>query len=107
MKNNIKYLMAICLTLIATMNYAQIAINNDNSNPDASSILDIKSSDKGMLIPRMSAIQRDNITTPATGLMVYVNDDNSFYYYNGSAWQKMGTSNNIVEIKDAVSAASC
>ena len=45
---------------------AQIGINGDESNPDASAMLDVKSTDKGVLIPRMTTTQRDAIPTPAT-----------------------------------------
>lgn len=65
---------------------AQVGINNDSSNPDASAMLDVKSTDKGMLIPRMTAVQRTLISSPATGLLVYTTDDNSFYYYDGTNW---------------------
>jgi len=65
---------------------AQVAINTDGSAPDASSMLDIKSTTSGLLIPRMTASDRNNIASPATGLVVYVTDDNSFYYFDGSTW---------------------
>jgi hypothetical protein len=64
-----------------------VGVNTDGSSPDASSILDVKSSDKGILIPRMTAAQRGAIASPATGLMVYQTDATAgFYYYNGTAW---------------------
>jgi len=65
---------------------AQVAINTNGSDPDPSAMLDIQSSEKGLLIPRMTATERDNISSPATGLTVYVTDDNTFYYYNGTEW---------------------
>ncbi len=70
---------------------AQVAINNDGSGPDTSAMLDVKSTDKGMLIPRMTASERDNISNPATGLTVYVTDDNSFYYFDGTSWIRLQT----------------
>ncbi len=72
---------------------AQIAINNDGSNPDSSAMLDIKSTTSGLLIPRMTASERNNIGSPATGLLVFVTDDNTFYYYDGSAWVKASADN--------------
>jgi hypothetical protein len=49
--------------------------------------LDVKSTDKGILIPRMTAAQRGAIASPATGLMVYQTDATAgFYYYDGTAW---------------------
>jgi hypothetical protein len=69
---------------------AQVGINTDGSNPDASAILDVKSTDKGMLIPRMTLTQRDNISSPAAGLMIYNNDSNQFNYFDGSVWTVVG-----------------
>jgi hypothetical protein len=64
-----------------------VGVNTDGSSPDASSILDVKSTDKGILIPRMTAAQRGAIASPATGLMVYQTDATAgFYYYDGTAW---------------------
>lgn len=64
-----------------------VAINNDASIADASAALDIKSTAKGMLVPRMTIVQRDAIATPANGLLIYQTDNTpGFYYYNGSSW---------------------
>ncbi len=65
---------------------AQVGINSDNTAPDASAMLDVKSTTSGLLIPRMTASERDNIASPATGLTVYVTDDNGFYYFDGTNW---------------------
>jgi len=51
--------------------FAQVGINSDNTAPDESAMLDVKSSLKGLLLPRMTRIQRNSISTPAEGLMVY------------------------------------
>jgi trimeric autotransporter adhesin len=57
------------------------------ATPNASSILDMVSTSKGMLMPRMTITQRDAIVSPATGLIIYqTNSTPGFYYYNGSAW---------------------
>ncbi len=79
---------------------AQIAVNEDNSLPDASALMDIKSTNKGLLIPRMTTAERAAIPMPATGLMVYDNTTNSFWYYNVSAWTEIGA-NAITIIQDA------
>lgn len=63
-----------------------IAINNDASVPDPSAILDVKSTTKGMLVPRMSSAQRNAIVSPVKGLLVFDNNTNGFWYYNGSSW---------------------
>ena len=59
------------------------------ANPDASAILDLTSSNKGFLVPRMPSAQRTTIAGPAKGLMVYDTDSNCTFFYTGSAWQNM------------------
>ncbi len=54
------------------------------STPHASSILDVRSTDKGMLIPRLTTVQRQAIASPANGLLVYDTNENSFFYYDAS-----------------------
>src|SRR6187200_1896312 len=54
---------------------------------DPSSMLDVTSTTKGMLVPRMTAAQRIAIGTPANGLLVYQTDAPiGFWYYNGTSW---------------------
>jgi hypothetical protein len=57
---------------------AQVAISADGSNPHPSAILEVKSTNKGMLIPRMTTSQRMGINNPAVGLLVYDTDTQSF-----------------------------
>lgn len=55
--------------------------------PNASALLEMKSTGKGLLIPRMTSDQRDLITAPASGLLIYqTNNTKGFYFYSGSAW---------------------
>ncbi len=69
------------------INAQSVAINNDGSTADASAALDIKSTIKGMLVPRMTQAQRNAIASPATGLLIYQTDNTTgFYFYNGSSW---------------------
>lgn len=72
---------------------AQVAINEDDSAPDASAMLDVKSTTKGMLIPRMTSAQRTTIAggLPATGLLVFDLTTDSFWYYDGSSWVELIT----------------
>ena len=76
---------------LMNLGMAQVAINNDGTAPDASAMLDVKSTTGGLLIPRMTAADRDNIASPATGLTVYVTDDNSFYNFDGANWINLST----------------
>src|SRR5688500_13059568 len=59
-----------------------VAITADGSMPDNSAMLDVKSTVKGLLIPRMIQAERAAISSPATGLMVYQTDGTAGFYYN-------------------------
>lgn len=63
---------------------------------NASAILDMTSTSKGFLPPRMTAAQKDAIGSPATGLVIYQTDGTSgLYHYNGSAWATLQGSNGM------------
>ncbi|MEM6699137.1 MAG: tail fiber domain-containing protein, partial [Bacteroidota bacterium] len=90
MKNITKYTLAfLILNLSFFAAKAQVAINENGNNPDASAILDISSTDKGLLIPRMDSMSRNNIVNPAEGLMVFDSTTNSFWYYV-TDWLEVG-----------------
>jgi hypothetical protein len=74
----------------AAKNYLAGALGIGTTSPAATSILDITSTTKGILIPRMTLAQRDAITSPATGLQIYNTDSNVFQYYNGTSWTNVG-----------------
>ena len=79
------------ILLLATINFlimahAQVAVNSNGASADNSAMLDVSSTNKGMLIPRMTTAQRNAISSPATGLMVFDTDENNFYFYDGSNW---------------------
>ncbi len=83
-KNSILTIIVIMLSYNASL-MAQVGIGT--TAPDSSSMLDIQSTAKGLLIPRMTLTERNNIPSPAQGLMVYQTDNTpGFYYYNGSTW---------------------
>lgn len=63
--------------------------------PDGSSMLDLQSTSKGFLPPRMTTAQRDTISSPAIGLIVYNISTNKLNSYNGSEWTEISTSNNV------------
>lgn len=76
-----------------------LAVNNSGATANASSILDVSSSTKGMLIPRVALTGTADVTTiasPANSLLVYntatvSNVTPGYYYWNGSAWLKFVT----------------
>jgi hypothetical protein len=80
--------------LISASAFAQnVAINSDGTAPDASAMLDVKSTSKGFLPPRMTATQRTTIASPVEGLLVYQTDGTKgLYQYNGTAWSILTSS---------------
>lgn len=56
------------------------------SVPDFSAQLDVQSTTRGVLLPRMTTSQQNSIASPANGLLVYNTTDAGFNYWNGSAW---------------------
>jgi len=87
---SLRIVVAVALLLLSSTLMAQVGIGT--LTPDASSQLDIVSTTKGLLIPRMDAAARGAIASPATGLLVYQTDGTTgFYYYNGTDWTLVGT----------------
>jgi len=58
------------------------SIGMGTSSPDASSLIDMQSTTKGFLPPRMTTTERNAIASPANGLLIYNITDNQFQYYN-------------------------
>ena len=94
--NNLFNILIFCLILNISLQ-AQVAINNDANNNSStahpSAILDVQSTDKGILIPRMTTVQRTGINSAANGLMVFDSETASFWFYNVDTWQEIGTDN--------------
>jgi|GEM_PF-2480825 len=86
-------LITVMLIICCTSSHAQnIGINDNGAAPDTTAMLDISSSTKGFLIPRMTAAQRNLIPSPAQGLLIYSTTDSSFYYYS-NGWNRISKSN--------------
>jgi hypothetical protein len=88
LKQFLKGSAVIIACFVTVQSFAQsVSINTNGTVADTSAILDVKSTTKGLLVPRMTAAQKTAIVNPATGLLVYQTDGSSgFYYYTGSAW---------------------
>lgn len=83
-----RYLVGLIISLTTLTGYAQTGIGT--VTPNASAKLEIAASDKGLLIPRMTSTQKNAISNPATGLLIYQTDAPAgFYFWNGSAWIKL------------------
>jgi len=90
------FIFLLAITGNNILNAQSVAINTDGTTPNSSAILDIKSITKGLLIPRMTSLQRTAISSPANGLMVFDITTNSLWFYNGTAWNVLsaGSSTN-------------
>lgn len=88
-----KKLIILALLAFSFTTFAQnVGINDDGSAPDASALLDVNSTagDKGLLMPRLTEVQKNAIASPATGLIIYQTDNvPGFYHYNGANWVKL------------------
>jgi hypothetical protein len=62
--------------------YVSGQVGIGTSNPDPSAALDVSSDSKGLLVPHMTRSQRLGIDKPATGLLIYQQDDSTGFYYN-------------------------
>src|SRR6185437_6008021 len=86
---------------------AQVSVNTDASQPDASSMLDVKSTSKGLLVPRMTTVQRTGIVSPAEGLWVYDTNTQSFWFFKtGSGWQQVSGGAAVLTLPYSASASS-
>jgi hypothetical protein len=85
----------VCLVfLFSSISYFAVSqgvgINDDASSPHPSAMLEVKSTNKGFLVPRMTLAQRTTIPSPATGLLVYQTDGNfGYWFFNGTSWNKL------------------
>lgn len=66
--------------------HAQVAISQTPVTPHASAVLDLVSTTKGMLVPRMPAASRLAIPSPANGLLLYDTDSAAFFFRKGFSW---------------------
>jgi trimeric autotransporter adhesin len=95
----IAFVFALVLFLVQKPGLAQVGIGTVTPSPSAA--LDIVSTTKGLLIPRMTAAQANAITFPAAGLLIYQTDGQKGFYYNSGTsalpiWQYLMTSNSAL-----------
>lgn len=89
---------SIMLIFNAYYGFSQVGIGT--TTPDTSSVLDVESTDKGVLIPRLTTIQRNSIASPAKGLLVFNTDLDLFEYNSGTPatpnWVAINTNSTVV-----------
>jgi hypothetical protein len=92
----------------SNISYTDGGVSIGTSNPQNTSVFEVASSSKGILVPRMTTIQRKAIVSPANGLMVFDTNFGSFFYYNSliAQWTMVSTinvtPNNLTEALFAV-----
>ncbi len=84
------FLTGVCLISFLACSIAQVGISNDGSQPDPSAMLDIKSTQQGMLPPRMTTEQRNTIDSPVEGLLIFNITTGCIDYYLGGSWKSLG-----------------
>ncbi len=78
---------------------AQVGIGVNHANIDPSAQLEVSSTSKGILVPRMTSSQRTGISNPATGLLVYQTDSPiGFYYFTKGNWKILGEQDITVKL---------
>ncbi|HUS01004.1 MAG TPA: hypothetical protein VMY77_04720, partial [Chitinophagaceae bacterium] len=91
-KHNFQWSLTIlCLLVSVAKSFGQMGVSNTSITPNASSILELRSTTAGFLPPRMTTAERDAIASPATGLVIYNTTTNLLNFYNGSSWQITGS----------------
>jgi len=91
---SLRFFTFICTFLIAGISVGQ-NVGIGTNTPDANAILELQATNKGILVPRMTSVERTNMNPSLSivqkGLMVFDNDSTMFFYWNGFAWQTFGS----------------
>jgi uncharacterized protein (TIGR02145 family) len=92
MKKTLLNTLTIAILFFASTANAQVGIGVPAENIHPSAELEVKSTTKGFLPPRMTKAERDAILTPAAGLLIYQTDGDvsnpaGLYYFDGTAWK--------------------
>lgn len=80
--------------VIMTTHFVEAQVGIGTESPDLSSILDVDTTEKGILLPRMTTVQRNAVTDPANGLTVFDTSEQAYYFYNASesTWERLSSS---------------
>lgn len=89
LQNCFKSALILSLLILSFQGKAQLNKGNvgiGTLTPDSTALLDLESTEKGFLQPRMTTVERDLISDPATGLAIFNVDDSTHQYFNGACW---------------------
>jgi hypothetical protein len=80
---------ALGILLIQILYSQGVGVSESGADPHPSAILDASSTSKGVVIPRMTTVQRDAIESPVLGLQIFNVTTNCFEAFYGISWQSM------------------
>jgi len=92
-------LIGLLLLILTSLSLnAQVSINSNGDPPDNSAMLDVKSANKGLLIPRMTQSEIQSISDPADGLQVYCITDSKIYIFvaPSNQWKEVNYGEGII-----------
>jgi len=96
MRNSMKYIFTFLFSLLLSCLYSQVSINNESPNP--SSILDLEdpgTENQGLMPPKgdltliAQGVDGNGEGSANAGLLMYDESDNSYYFFNGSSWERL------------------
>jgi len=97
------FFFSIALCIVHNLSGQTVTIAEDSSYiGENSAILDVNSTNKGLLPPRLTSFERQAINNPAAGLIVYDTDVNQLFQFNGTLWEKLLTDSDINNIKSQI-----
>lgn len=100
------FTLIICLSSISI--YAQgLKISNAVGNPDSSAMLDVESTSQGVLIPRMTSVQRDSIQNPADGLQIFNTTTGCLNVFVQTGWRQICPECEFSPPQASVSSPAC
>ena len=91
-------LFAMALFLGSVVEAQNVGIGT--TTPNANAALEIKSNNKGLLMPRLSTTARNSMTNVAKGMLVFDSSYSSFYYHDGITWRPINDPNNDGQLTD-------
>ena len=99
------FLLSVLFILGLVPAFAQIGIGTTTPAPSAALEVSSTDNDKGILIPRISAAQKDAIVNPAEGLLIYqITAPVGFYYYAGTSWKWIANATDLATVGNAATA---
>lgn len=86
-------LLCLSVCLVSTLSAQNVGINDDNTAPDPNAMLDVKSTTKGVLFPRLTTAQRTTLGTasPTEGMLVFDTDVEAYFFFTNGSWAQLTT----------------